>query len=408
MSFSTNVLKNLKCDIKIDIQLEGKTITCLFPSQDLSNDDDTNNIISDTACVQAIYGHIVNRLSPKNCTWFTRELHERVSKFFADKIDDHQSGKSQKLHLRGLSYPHCAGFPISILHEFAKSILQKSVLDKHFIFQFSLDKALSAGAELLATVTTAIVGVNHVVWEECLSLGSSTVLKKTEGERSVIYVPKQRDDTSNADTIAADAYYTSKSGTRLPLKTDANDQSTGSRFDSVSIPFVTPDDQKKITKSMPGKSGKPDLLATLSHSIVPVNHPKREDRLSRTSSRIDERSVCYMPKKAESVDGEDNEFTIESTATLVFSDDETLNSRFTDFTTLKVLVDGKDDIDSMATLIFGNDETCYSCFADFIALGKDAFDEHRYERSRYSTSFHETRRYRNDHVFSRCDPILPR
>ena len=135
--------------------------------------------------------------------------------------------------------------------------MQKYVLDKHFVFQFSLDEALSTDAELLAMVTTAIVGVNHVVWEECLSLGSSTVLKKTEGERK------------------------------------------------------------------------------------------------------------------------NNEFTIESTATLVFSDDETLNSRFTDFTTLKILVDGKDDIDSTATLIFGDDETCYSCFADFTALGKDAFDEHQ-------------------------------
>ena len=287
MSGDTNLLlKNLEFEIKIEIQLDGKSITCLIPSKHL-NEDNTCTHVSDTQCVRILYAHIMNQLSPENCDWFTREQHERVAGFFNNKIDaHHESGK--KLHLQGLSYPHRAGFPISIFHDFAKSILQKYVLDKHFVFQFSLDKAISTDAELLATVRTAIVGVNHVVWKECLSLGSSTVLKK----HSVIYIPKQRDDTSNADTIAADAYYTSKSGMRLPLKTDVNDQSIDPRLDGVSIPFVPPDDQKKITKSMPGKSGNPALLAPLSHSIVPVNHPKREGRLSHT--RIDERFVTRL------------------------------------------------------------------------------------------------------------------
>ena len=101
MGMSTNVINNINCDINIDIKLEGKTVTCIFPSQDLSNDEDTDSIISDLLCVQVVYKRIMDRLSPTHCTWFSREVHERISNFFTDKIDDYNSGKSPRVHLRG-------------------------------------------------------------------------------------------------------------------------------------------------------------------------------------------------------------------------------------------------------------------------------------------------------------------
>jgi len=160
---STNVLNNIKCDIKIDIKLEEKTVTCIFPAQDLSNDDDADSIISDVVCVQVIYGRILDRLSSTQCSWFSREVHERISTFFSNKIDDFNSGKSRRVHLRGLSYPHRSGYAISVLHQFAKSILTKYLVNKDFVFQFDLEKALSTDTSLLATVTTKLISTNHDV-----------------------------------------------------------------------------------------------------------------------------------------------------------------------------------------------------------------------------------------------------
>jgi hypothetical protein len=163
---STNVMNNIKCDINIDIKLEGKMVTCIFPSQDLSNDDDTDTIISDKVCVQVIYAHILDRLSPTHCNWFSRELHERVSTFLNSKIYDYDSGKSLRVHLRGLSYPHRSGVAISILHQYAKSILAKYLVDKDFVFQFDLEKAFSTDTSLLATVTSTSI----MIYEKRISL----------------------------------------------------------------------------------------------------------------------------------------------------------------------------------------------------------------------------------------------
>jgi len=95
--------------------------------------------------------------------------------------------------------------PISILHDFTKSILQKYALHKNFVFYFSHDKALCADVSLLAThtVMTGMVRVNNVVWEMHLSHTSESILKKTEGELSVIYIAKQRDDDSDDNNIAS-------------------------------------------------------------------------------------------------------------------------------------------------------------------------------------------------------------
>jgi len=237
----TTLLKSIKCEIKIEIQLDGKSISCLIPSKHLSKDKDTGDIISNALCVQTLYGYIVNQTSQENCDWFNREQHEHVANFFNSKIDAFQeSGK--RLHLRGLSYPHHGnGMAISILHDFAKLILQKYGLDKNFIFYFSLDKTLSADASLLATVTT----VWFVVWEEHLSRTSDSILKKTEGERLVIYVEKQCDEDEDEDvSTTASAYYRNKDGNRLPLA--ANDRSTGFCIDNIHIgaPFATPEDKK--------------------------------------------------------------------------------------------------------------------------------------------------------------------
>ena len=215
----------MKSEIKIEIQLDGKSISCLIPSEHLGNDKDTRDIISDALCIQTLYGYIMNQIFQEICNWFSREQHEHVANFFNSKIEAFQeSGK--RLHLRGLSsYPHHGnGMAISILHDFAKLILLKYALDKNFVFYFSLDKALSADASLLATVTTGMVRVDNVVWEEHLTHTSDSILKKTERECSVIYVAKQRDEDDDISTIAS-AFYRNKDEKRLPLAAD--DRSTG-------------------------------------------------------------------------------------------------------------------------------------------------------------------------------------
>ena len=62
----TTLLKSLKCEIKIEIQLDEKSISCLIPSEHLNDDKDTGDIISDALCIQTLYGYIVNQASQEN------------------------------------------------------------------------------------------------------------------------------------------------------------------------------------------------------------------------------------------------------------------------------------------------------------------------------------------------------
>lgn len=59
-------------------------------------------------------------------------------------------------------------------------------------------------------------------------------------------------------------------------------------------------------------SGNPALLATLSDNMVAVNGKIWEDRFSRASFAIDERSARYVPKVTGKMDNEEDEITIES------------------------------------------------------------------------------------------------
>lgn len=79
-----------------------------------------------------------------------------------------------------------------------------------------------------------MVQVGHDVWMEGLSLSSGSVFKKSEGNRSVMYIPKQREDNSDAGTIAS-AFFRNKHGKRLFLVIGTDDQSTRSDLNTMNM-----------------------------------------------------------------------------------------------------------------------------------------------------------------------------
>jgi hypothetical protein len=171
-----NFLQGMHGTVKIDIVCDGKTSRVSFPTTHLTASD-SNEVLPDSEAIQVIYGNILDHLA--GCNWFDSHKMEQIVSFI-EAIMNRDDGK--RAHLRGLTYCNY-GRDISIMFDYAKSIKSKCCINDTFAMKFSLERAFSTNAALLATVTDNIVPVNIAPYMDGLSRASYEL-----DDRSVAYM----------------------------------------------------------------------------------------------------------------------------------------------------------------------------------------------------------------------------